>query len=152
MQCFFFGSRKVSYTLLLRFCQNFVSRVLPHKHRVCCMLAFNFALFSNFLHCTPFSSQISCLCNALPSAPVVCCTLLLLVIYVSCSLPHQHRACAVLFPLAPLKFTPFCFPLFYSVCFCYACFAQQAQFLCSDISLAPLEFARLIFCFLLFSL
>ena len=70
-----------------------------------------------------FASQAPCLCNALLSAPVVCCTLLLLVICVSCSLPHQHRACAVRFPSATLKLTLFCFSLFYSVCFCYSCFA-----------------------------
>ena len=101
---------------------------------VCCTLVFNFALFNNFCF-TCFASQTSglcsaipsalakfvarlCLillysvifcfcCNALPSAPVVCCTLLLLVIYVSCFLPHQLLACAVLFPSAPLKFTPY---------------------------------------------
>ena len=87
-----------------------------------------FALFSIFFCFACFASQISSLCNPLPSAPVVCYTLLLLVIYVSCSLPHQHRAYAVLFPSAALKLTPFCFssPLFYSVYFCYACFTQQA--------------------------
>ena len=105
-----FGSPyKVSYTLLLRFSQNFVLRFLPQKHRVCAVLlprlpssllhaCVYFALFGNFLLC------------------------------VFCPLPPrpQHRACAVLFPSPPLKFTPFWFSLFYSVCFCYACFAQQA--------------------------
>ena len=133
MPCFSVGSRKVSYTLLLRFSKNFVLLVLPHKDRVsqcysfgsrkvCCMLLFILLYSVNFC----FACLASGLCNALTSAPVVYCTLLLLVIYVSCSLSHQHRACAVLFPSAPLKFTPFWFSLFYSVCFCYGCFAQQA--------------------------
>ena len=134
MPCFSFGSRKVSCTLLLRFSKNFVLLVLPHKDRVsqcysfgsrkvCCMLLFILLYSVNFC----FACLASGLCNALTSAPVVYCTLLLLVIYVSCSLSHQHRACAVLFPSAPLKFTPFCFSFFVQFAlFGYACFAQQA--------------------------
>ena len=139
VQCYFLGSRKV-----------------------CCTLLFNFSLFSNFCFACLKASQTSGLCSAFPSAPVesvtrfrknfvlrvlpykhrvcavlfgsrtVCCTLLLLLIYVLYSLPHQHRACAVLFPSAPLKFTPF-FSLFYSVCFFYACFAQQAPASCAAV-------------------
>ena len=137
MQCFSFGSRKVSYTLLLGFtlselcfacfasqtpglCSAVPSAPVKFVKCLCSILLYSVIFFT--LCVLPHKR----LCNALPSAPVVCCTLLLLVIYVSCSLPHQHRACAVLFPSAPLKFTPFCFSFFYSVCFCYACFAQQA--------------------------
>ena len=122
MPCFSFRSRKVSYTLLLRFSKNFVLLVLPHKDRVsqcysfgsrkvCCMLLFILLYSVNFC----FACLASGLCNALTSSPVVYCTLLLLVIYVSCSLSHQHRACAVLFPSAPLKFTPFVFLFLFSL-------------------------------------
>ena len=69
VQYFSFGSRKVSYTLLLRFSQNFVLRVLPHKHRVCAVLlprlpssllhaCVYFALFGNFLPCLFFLTNI----------------------------------------------------------------------------------------------
>ena len=97
VQCFSFGSRKVSYTLLLRFSQNFVSRVLfsnfcfpcfasqtpglcsafpsaPVKFVACLCLILLYSVIFCF---ACFASQISCLCNALPSALVVCCTLLL---------------------------------------------------------------------------
>ena len=93
-----------------------------------------------------FTSQTSCLCNALPSAPVVCCTLLLFLIYVSCSLPHQHRACAVLFPSAPLKFTPFIFFLCLLLSLLLLCvLCPTSSGLCSDFFPVPLEFARFIF-------
>ena len=100
------------------------------SRKVCCTLLFNFALFSNFCFAC-FASQTSSLCSAIPSAPVkfvahLCLIFLYSVIFVLCALPHKHRVCAVLFPSAPLKFTPFWFSLFYSVCFCCACFAQQA--------------------------
>ena len=99
-----------------------------------------------FVQCSYFRSR------SLLHAPVVYCTLLLLVIYVSCSLSHQHRACAVLFPSAPLKFTPFCFSFFYSVCFVRLCvLCPTSSSLCSHFSGAPLQFTRLIFCFVLFS-
>ena len=115
-------------TLFCVFCltnTGFVQYYSLGSRKVCCMLVF-ILLYSVMFCFACFASQTSCLCNSLPSAPVICCTLLLLVIYVSCSLPHQHRACAVLFPSAPLKFRAFCFSLFYSACFRYARFAQQA--------------------------
>ena len=135
MPCFSFGSRKVSYTLLLRFSKNFVLLVLPHKDRVsqcysfgsrkvCCMLLVISLYSVNFC----VACLASGLCNALTSAPVVYCTLLLLVIYVSCSLSHQHRACAVLFPSAPLKFTPFCFSLFNQLAFVMRALPNKLRF------------------------
>ena len=100
------------------------------SHKVCCTLVLYFALFSNFCFAC-FASQTSGLCSAIPLAPVkfvarLCLILLYSVIFVLRALPHKHRACAVLFPPAPLKFTPLCYSLFYSVCFCCACSAQQA--------------------------
>ena len=98
------------------------------SRKVCCMLVFNFALFNNFLlrvfcltnivfvQCSPFGTR------SLLHAYVVSNYT-----YVSYSLPHQLRACALLFPSAPNKFTPFCFAMFYSVFFCYAYFTQQAE-------------------------
>ena len=56
---------------------------------------------TGFVQCSPFGFR------SLLHAFVV------IVIYVSCSLPHQHRACAALFPSAPLRLTLFCFFLFY---------------------------------------
>ena len=104
LQCFSFGSCKVSYTLLLPFSQNFVLRVLPNKHRVCAVLLLR--LPSSFLHACVYFALFSIfwLC-------VFCLT--------------SSGLCSA-FPSASLKFTPFWFSLFYSVCFCYACFAQQA--------------------------
>ena len=84
-----------------------------------------------------FTSQTPGLCSVIPSAPVVCCTLLLLVTHALCSLPHRHRVCAVLFPSAPPEFTPFCFSLFYGVCFCYECFAHPAPVCAVIFSRAP---------------
>ena len=99
------------------------------SRKVCCTLVFNFALFSNF--CFPcFASQANIgvvQCFSFGSRKVSY-TLLLLFSqnFVLRVFPHKHRACAVLFPLASLKFTPFWLSLFYSVCFCYTCFARQA--------------------------
>ena len=73
---------KVSYTLLLRFSQNFVLRVLPHKHRVCAVLlprlpssllhaCVHFALFSNFLlyvFCLTNIGLVQCFSLRLPSS------------------------------------------------------------------------------------
>ena len=148
MQCFSFGSRKVSYTLLLRFIlvrtlscvfcltnTGFVQCNSLGPRKVYCMLVLNFALFSNFCFC----------CNALPSAPVVCCTLLLLVIYVSCFLPHQLRACAVLFPSAPLKFTPFCFSLFNQFAFVMRALPNKLRFVQWFFPRLPSNFHALFF-------
>ena len=123
--------------------------------KVCCTLAFNFALFSNFCFAC-FASQTSGLCSAFPLAsiksvtrfyyPLVrtlfCVFCLTNIRFVQCygpSLPSSLlHACVyfalfgnfcfacLLFPSAHVKFTPFWFSLLYSVCFCYACFAQQS--------------------------
>ena len=161
VQCFSFGSGKVSYTLLLRFSQNFVLRVLPHKHRVCavplprlckvcCMLVFNFALFSHFLLC------VFCLRNIM----FVQCSP-----FGSCSLLHAFvvsNLCFVLFasPTSGLcSAFPFGSPQVYTLLFFFVLFSllllcvlcPTSSGLCSDFSPAPLEFACLIFCFVLFS-
>ena len=122
MQCFSFGSRKVSYTLLLRFCQNFL-RVLPHKKRVslgsrqvCCLLVF-ILLYSVIFCFACFASPTSGLSSAFPFASPQLYTLLVF------------------------------FVLFSSLC--VLCSTNSG--LCSDLSPAPLEFARFIFCFVLFS-
>ena len=96
VQCFSFSSRKVCYTLLLRFSKNFVLRVLfgnfcfacfasqtpglcsafpsaPVKFVACLCLTLLYSVFFCF---ACFASQTSCLCNALPSAPVVARSLL----------------------------------------------------------------------------
>ena len=121
--CSAFPSAPVkSVTRFCGFSQNFVLRVLPHKHRVCAVLlprlpssllhaCVYFALFGNFLLC------VFCLTNI---GFVQCFSLRL----------------------------PLWFSLLYSVCFCYACFAQQAPVCAMIFSPAPLEFAR--FCFVLF--
>ena len=120
VQCFSFGFHKVSYTLLLPFSQNFVLRVLPHKHPVCAVLlpslpssllhaCVYFALFGNFLLCLfafPFSSR-------------------------------QVYTLLVFFALFGLLLLRVLCP--------------TISGLCCDFSPAPLEFARFIFCFVLFS-
>ena len=123
--------------------------------KVCCTLAFNFALFSNFCFAC-FASQTSGLCSAFPLAsiksvtrfcyPLVrtlfCVFCLTNIQFVQCySLASRQVCCmlvfillysvifcfaCLLFPSAHVKFTPFWFSLLYSVCFCYECFAQQS--------------------------
>ena len=124
MQCFSFGSRKLSYTLLLRFCQNFL-RVLPHKKRVslgsrqvCCMLVF-ILLYSVIFCFACFASSPSGLCRAFLFGSPQVYTLLVF------------------------------FVLFSLLLLCVLC--PTSSGLCSDFSPAPLEFARFIFCFVLFS-
>ena len=89
-----------------------------------------FALFSKFLCCVSCVGFVQCSyfrSRSLLHAPVVYCTLLLLVIYVLYSLPHQHRACAVLFPSAPpLVF----FALFSLLLLCVLC--PTSSGLCND--------------------
>ena len=86
------------------YAENFVLRVLPKKHRFCAMLL-----------------------PRLPSSFFACLSLFYFVqqFFALRVLPHQHRSSGLCnaFPSAALKFTPFWFSLFYSVCFCYACFA-----------------------------
>ena len=124
VQYFSFGSRKVSYALLLRlalvrtlfcvFCltnTGFVQCYSLGSRQVRCMLVF-ILLYSVIFCFACFASPTSGLCSA--------------------------------FPLQ----LPLWFSLLYSVCFCYACFAQQAPVCAMIFSPAPLEFAR--FCFVLF--
>ena len=124
--CSAFPSAPVkSVTRFCGFSQNFVLRVLPHKHRVCAVLlprlpssllhaCVYFALFRNFLLC------VFCLTNI---GVVQCFSLRL-----------------------PSSLQPFGF-----LCFIQFAFVMRAlpNKLNSDFSLAPLEFARFIFCFVL---
>ena len=141
--------------LILLYSVIFVLRASPHKHRVCALLflrlslsqlhPFNLLRFSqNFVLSVLRHKHL--VCAVLFGSRDVCCTLLLLVIYVLCSLHHQHQVCAVLFPSTPLKFTPFWFSLFYWVCFCCTCFAQQAPVYALIFPQLPSNF-----CFVLFS-
>ena len=127
VQCFSFGFRKVSYTLLLRFSQKFVLHVLPHKHRVCAvllprqvcyMLAF-ILLYSVIFWFTCFASPTSGLCSAFPFGSPQVYTLLvffvlfsLLLLCVLC--PTSSSLCSDFSP-APLEFARFIFALYYSV-------------------------------------
>ena len=144
VQCFWFGSRKVSYALLLRFSQNFVLRVLSHKHRICALLfprlplislhaCVYFALFSNFLLCVFCLTNIVFVqCSPFGSRSLLYAFVVTNLCFVLFASPTSGLCIAfpfgsLLFPSAPLKFTSFIsFFVYYSVCFCYACFAQQA--------------------------
>ena len=148
--------------------------------KVCCTLAFNFALFSNFCFAC-FASQTSGLCSAFPLAsiksvtrfcyPLVrtlfCVFCLTNIRFVQCySLASRQVCCmlvfillysvifcfaCLLFPSAHVKFTPFWFffALFGLLLLRVLC--PTISGLCCDFSPAPLEFARFIFCFVLFS-
>ena len=157
--------------------------------KVCCTLAFNFALFSNFCFAC-FASQTSGLCSAFPLASIksvtrfcyalvrtlFCVFCLTNTGFVQCYSLGSRQVCCMLV-----------FILLYSVIFCFACFVSPtsglcsafpfgsrqvytllvffvlfsllllcvlcptSSGLCSDFSPAPLEFARFIFCFVLFS-
>ena len=124
------------------------------SRKVCCTLVFNFALFSNFCFaCFASHANIGVVqCFSFGSCKVGY-TLLLRFSqnFVLRVFPHKHRARAVLFPLASLKFTPFWFSSFYSVCFCYACFAQQAPLCAVIFPRFPSNLHALFFCFVLFS-
>ena len=98
--CFSFGSRKVSYTLSLRFSQNFVLRVLPHKNRVCAVLL---PRLPSSLHPFAFLSLFVCLLFFFFSLLLLC---------VLC--PTSSGVCSDFSP-APLEFARFTFALYYSV-------------------------------------
>ena len=129
MQCFSFGFRKVSYTLLLRFSQKFVLHVLPHKHRVCAvllprqvcyMLAF-ILLYSVIFWFTCFASPTSGLCSAFPFGSPQVYTLLVFLIcfiqftFVMRALPNKLRFVQWFFPGSPRICTLYFFALCYSV-------------------------------------
>ena len=122
--------KPVSYTLLLRFSQNFVLRVLPHKHRVCAVLLprlpssllhrLVFILLYSVISCFAcFASPTSGLCSAFPFGSPQVYTLLVF------------------------------FVLFSLLLLCVLC--PTISGLRGDFSPAPLEFARFIFGFVLFS-
>ena len=118
---------------------------------VCCMVVF-ILLYSVFFCFACFASQTSCLCNVLPSIPVVCCTLFLSVIYfcfVLFASPTSGLCSA--FPFGSSQvYTLLCFFVLFSLLFLYVLCLTSSGF-CSDFSPAPLEFASFIFCFVLFS-
>ena len=119
------------------------------SRKVCCMLLFNFALFSNFLLCmfcltnivfvqwSPFGSRS--LLHAFVVSNlfrILCLTNIGLVQCFSLRLP--------------LSLHPFAFLCFNEFAFVRRVLPTSSS-LCSDFSPAPLEFARLIFYFVLFS-
>ena len=148
MQCFSFGSRKVSYTLLLRFIlvrtlscvfcltnTGFVQCYSLGPRKVYCMLVLNFALFSNFLlllQCSPFGSRsllhafvVSNLCFVLFASPT-------------------SGLCSA-FPSAPLKFTPFCFSLFNQFAFVMRALPNKLRFVQWFFPRLPSNFHALFF-------
>ena len=124
--CSAFPSAPVkSVTRFCGFSQNFVLPVLPHKHRVCAVLLPR--LPSSLLH--------ACVYFALFRNFLLCVFCLTNIGVVQC------------FSLRlPSSLQPFGF-----LCFIQFAFVMRAlpNKLNSDFSLAPLEFARFIFCFVL---
>ena len=121
--------------------------------KVCCMLVFNFALFSNFCFAC-FASQTSGLCSAFPSTPVksvtrfcyalvrtlFCVFCLTNTGFVQCYSLVSRQVCCMLV-----------FTLLYSVIFCFACFASPTSGLCSAFPFGSPQVYTLFF-FVLFSL
>ena len=98
------GSRKVftSEYLALVLSSSGVTRSLPRYLR--------------FVQCSSLSPPLSF--SAFPSAPVVCCTLSLLVILVLCAFASQTPALCTAIPSAPVMFVArLCLILLYSVIF-----------------------------------
>ena len=132
VQCYSLGCHKVCCTLVLYFASfsNFCFACFASQTSGFCS-AFTLApvkSVTRFKFCYALVS-VPCLtntgfvqCYRLGSRKV-CLTLLYSVIFVLRALPHKHRVCAVLFPSAPLKFTPFCFVLF---CFTQFAFVMRA--------------------------
>ena len=102
-----------------------------------------------------FASQTSCLCNALPSAPVVCsCLLYAFVVTNLCFVlfASPTSGLCIAFPFG----SPQVYILYFFLCLlfsllllCVLC--PTSSGLCSDFFPGPLEFARFIFCFVLYS-
>ena len=167
MQCYSLGSRKVCCTLVFNFALfgNFLFCVLCFtnigfvqcyslgSHKVCCTRVLYFALFSNFCFAC-FASQTSGLCSAFHSAPVksvtrFCYALVSTLFCVFCLTNIGLMQCFSLrLPscLHPLVFFNVLFSL---LLLCVLC--RTSSGLCNDFSPAPFEFARFIFCFVLFS-
>ena len=161
MQCFSFGSRKVSYALLLRFSQNFVLRVLSHKHRVCGLLfprlplislhaCVYFALFSNFLLCVFYLTNIVFVqCSPFGSRSLLYAFVVSNLCFVLFASPTSGLCSAFPFGSPQVYTLLFFFVLFSLLLLCVLC--PTSSGLCSDFFPAPLEFARFIFCFVLYS-
>ena len=122
--------KPVSYTLLLRFSQNFVLRVLSQKHRV-------------FVQCYSLGSRQVCFMLVL--------ILLYSVIFCFACFGSPTSGLFSAFPFgSPQVYTLLVFFVLFSLLLlCVLC--PTSSGLCSDFSPAPLEFARFIFCFVLFS-
>ena len=122
VQCFSFGSLKVSYTLLFCvFCltnTRFVQCYSLGSRQVCCMLVFIF-LYSVIFCFACFASPTSGLCSAFPFGSPQVYTLLVF------------------------------FVVFSLLLLCVLCPTSSGWY--SDFSPALHEFARFIFCFVLFS-
>ena len=116
------------------------------SRKVCCMLVFIILLYSVIFCFACFASQTLGLCSAFPSAPVVCCTLFLLVIHVLCSLAHHHRVLCSAFPFgSPRVYTPLFFSVLLSLLL-LCVFCPTSSGLCSDFFPGSLRICTLIFC------
>ena len=148
--------------------------------KVCCTLAFNFALFSNFCFAC-FASQTSGLCSAFPLASIksvtrFCYPLVRTLFCVFCLTNIQFVQCYSLASRQVLLHACVYFALFGNFLLCLFAFPFSSRQvytllvfftlfgllllrvlcptisgLCCDFSPAPLEFARFFFCFVLFS-
>ena len=122
LQCFSFGSRKVSYTLLL-----------PLVRTLFCVFCLT---NTGFAQCYSFGSR------------QVCCMLVFILLYSAffgfACFASPARVCAVLSLRFPSSLHPFGF-----LCFIQFAFVTRAcptsSGLCSDFSPAPFKFARFIF-------
>ena len=118
-----------SVTRLCGFSQNFFLRVLPHKHR--------------FVQCYSLGSR------------QVCCMLVFILLYsvifcFACFASSPSGLCRAFLFGSPQVYTLLVFFVLFSLLLlCVLC--PTSSGLCSDFSPAPLEFARFIFCFVLFS-
>ena len=118
-----------SVTRLCGFSQNFFLRVLPHKHR--------------FVQCYSLGSR------------QVCCMLVFILLYsvifcFACFVSPTSGLCSA-FPFGSRQVYTLLvfFVLFSLLLLCVLCPTSSSLY--SDFSLAPLEFARFIFCFVLLS-
>ena len=122
VQCYFLGSRKF-----------------------CCTLVFNFALFSNFCFAR-FASQTSGLCSAFLSPLLKTVTLFCFACF---ALPTSGLCSAFPFGYPKVYTLLVFFVIFNLLLLCVLCPTSSGWY--SDFFPALLEFARAIFCFVLFS-
>ena len=149
-------------SLILLHSVIFVLRALPHKHWVCAVLfprlpysllhgCVYFALFSNFLLCLFCLTNIVFVqCSPFGSRSLLHAFVVSNIFFVLFASPTSGLCSA--FPFgSPQVYTLLCFfVLFSSLLFLYVLCLTSSGF-CSDFFPAPLEFARFIFCVVLFS-